>query len=96
MEKEEQKGFIHLILLGLVALALLKYSFDWSIFDALASEQGQGTVTYIRRVLDTIWSYISAPVTFVWNYVIWPVLEFSWQSFQMLLDQGREAAAALE
>jgi hypothetical protein len=91
--KETQKGFISWIILIIVALALLKYFFDWSIFDAAASEQGRGTISYIRDVLNTIWSYISTPVIFIWSQIIWPILEFTWQAFQALLAAGREASA---
>lgn len=77
--------------MALIALATLKYVYDWSLFDALASEEGKGTVEYIRDLLDAIWFYIGAPVTFAWNNVVWPVLEFAWDSFQLLLEAGREA-----
>lgn len=93
--KKEQKGFISTIILVIIGLALLKYFFDWSIFDALASEEGKGTISYIRQLLDTIWSYIKAPITFAWNKILWPVLEFTWQAFLALMEEGKEAAANL-
>ncbi len=55
-----QKGFISWLILIIIALALLKYFFDWSIFDAVASEQGRNTINYIREVLNVVWSYVKS------------------------------------
>ena len=79
------RGFIRTILVIVIALALLKYFFNWSIFDAADSEQGKGTIEYIRQVLNTIWAYIEKPILFVWNNILWPVLEIMWDSFQDLI-----------
>lgn len=81
-----------MIILAILALALLKYFLNWSIFDAIESPQGQDTISYMRNVINVIWSYTAGPVTFVWNEVLWPLIQFAWQSFQMILEQGREAA----
>ena len=62
---KKDNGFISWLILIIVALALLKYFFNWSIFDAAASEQGRGTINYIRDVLNTTWSYIRTPVIFI-------------------------------
>jgi len=62
-----KKGFISTILIIIVALAALKYFLNWSIFDAAASEQGRGTISYIRDIINTVWSYIGAPVTFAFD-----------------------------
>jgi hypothetical protein len=75
----------------IVALALLKYFFNWSIFDAAASEQGRGTIKYIRDVLNLVWSYIGAPVRFIWHEVVLPLLGFLWDAFKSLLSSGRGA-----
>lgn len=83
------RGFIGTLVLIIVALAALKYFFNWSIFDAAASEEGRNTITYIRDVLNTVWSYIAAPVTFAWNEVAWPLLELAWQSLQTMFEWGR-------
>mgnify|MGYP001602986194 CR=1 FL=1 len=64
------RGFISWLILIIIALASLKYFFDWSIFDAAASEQGRNTISYIREVLSTTWSYIKTPVTFVWQKIL--------------------------
>jgi hypothetical protein len=86
--KNNQDGFIALIIFFIIALALLKYFFDWSIFEASATPQGQETVSYTRHVLDTIWYYLQAPVAWIWNNIIWPVLGFAWRGFQDLITAG--------
>lgn len=67
---KRDKGFISWLILIIIALALLKYFFDWSIFDVAASEKGRETINYIREVLNTVWSYIRVPVLFVWQKVL--------------------------
>jgi hypothetical protein len=86
---EKNKGFIPLIILIIVALGLLKYFFDWSIFDFLGSEKGRATLSYLKDVISTSWSYISAPATFVWEEIMWPVIKLIWQSFLSLLELGK-------
>ena len=65
-----QKGFIGRLILIIIALVLLKYFFDWSIFDAASSEQGRKTVSYIKEVFNIAWDYIDGPVLFVWNKIL--------------------------
>ena len=67
---KKDSGFIGTLLLIIVGLALAKYFFNWSIFDAAASEKGQGTILYIRDVLNTAWSYIKTPAMFVWDKIV--------------------------
>lgn len=88
----KQRGFIGILVLIIIALAALKYFFNWSIFDAAASEEGRGTISYIRDILDTIWSYLAFPVTFTWNEVVWPLLKLAWQSLQAFIEWGRNNA----
>lgn len=64
------RGFIGILILLIISLALLKYFFDWSIFDALSSERGKATVEYIRNVLDIVWSYIRTPLLWIWDRVV--------------------------
>ncbi len=52
------RGFVRSLILIIIALAFLKYFFNWSIFDALESEQGRATVNYLREVLNISWFYI--------------------------------------
>jgi len=58
------------LILVVIALALLKYFFNWSIFDAANSEQGKMTINYIKDVLNIAWSYIRTPILFIWQKVI--------------------------
>ncbi|KKT14274.1 MAG: hypothetical protein UV94_C0020G0005 [Parcubacteria group bacterium GW2011_GWC1_43_30] len=63
----KERGFISWLILLIIALALLKYFLNWSIFDAMESERGRETVSYIRDVLNIAWSYVRTPVMFVWQ-----------------------------
>lgn len=85
-------GFIGIIVLIIIGLAALKYFLNWSIFDAAASEEGKGTISYIRDVLNGIWSYIGYPVRFAWNEVVWPLLNVAWQSLQAFIEWTRANA----
>lgn len=67
---KREGGFISWLILILVSLALLKYFFNWSIFDAAASEQGKNTISYIRDILNLTWSYIGTPVMWIWDRVV--------------------------
>jgi hypothetical protein len=69
------RGFIGTLFLIIVGLALLKYFFDWSIFDAAATEEGRATIDYIRKILNAIWSILAVPATFIWNEIFVPVFE---------------------
>ena len=66
----KEMGFISWLILLVIALALLKYFLNWSIFDAIESERGRETVSYIREVLDVVWSYARTPVLFVWQKIL--------------------------
>lgn len=85
----KQKGFIGLLVLILVALALLKYLFNWSIFDAAASEEGRGTISYLRDIINLVWHYIGAPLRFIWSNILLPLLDLTWRAFQAFLTWGR-------
>jgi len=89
---KRDKGFVTTILIIIIALALLKYFLNWSIFDAASSEQGQSTIGYVRDILNTIWDHIGAPVAFVWNEVVKPLFEFAFSSLLQMIQEGREAS----
>jgi hypothetical protein len=63
----KQGGFIGTILLIIIALILLKYFLNWSVFDAASTEQGHDTIIYIRDVLNTAWNYIVVGAKYLWN-----------------------------
>ncbi len=96
MKRGFKGGFIGILILIIIALALLKYFFNWSIFDAAASEEGRGTIGYIRDIFNTVWSYLAAPVTFAWNEVVWPLLKLAWQSLQAFIEWGRSNAQGIK
>lgn len=74
---ERDRGFIGYIVLIIIALAALKYFFDWSIFDAAASEEGRATIDYVKNVLSFIWKYLSVPVNYIWGEVLQPLLKWA-------------------
>ena len=67
---KRQRGFVGWIVLIIIALALLKYFFNWSIFDVANSEQGRNTIDYLKEVWSFVWSYLRVPVTFLWQRII--------------------------
>ncbi len=91
MEKGN-RGFIQLIVLVIIGLAALKYFLNWSIFDAASSAEGRSTISYVRDIVNFIWSYIGYPVTWTWHNVVWPLLSLAWDNFRMLIEQGRNIA----
>ncbi|NCN08060.1 hypothetical protein GW944_00625 [Candidatus Parcubacteria bacterium] len=71
-----QKGFIGWAILIIIALALLKYYLDWSIFDILSSEEGRATAEYIKKVISISWSYLQVPIAFIWDKIVELVRSF--------------------
>ena len=94
MKAQGDKGFIGTIILVIIGLAALKYFFDWDVFDAANTEEGQGTIAYIRNIFDFIWNIIGTPVEFIWNNIIWPLLGVGWDNFFAFIEWSRTAAEA--
>lgn len=90
---KKNDGFIALIIVFIIALALLKYFFDWSIFEASSTPQGQETVSYTRNVIDAIWSFLKTPLAWIWNNILWPILGFAWRAFQDLITTANPTRA---
>lgn len=82
-------GFISTIIMIILGLAAAKYFFNWSIFEAASTPEGQGTVGYVRDILNAIWRYIGAPVIWFWNNVAEPLLDIAWSALQEILERGR-------
>lgn len=78
-----------IIVIVLIALVLLKYFLNWDIFDAASTEQGKSTILYIRDVVNLVWTYISAPVIFIWQRIVWPIVDIAWNNFNNFIDWGR-------
>ena len=89
------KGFISLIILIIIGLALLKYFMNWDVFNAAASDQGINTIRYTRDVINYVWNIIETPVKFAWNQVAWPILSLAWDSLQAFIEWGKGNAVDL-
>lgn len=88
-------GFINIIILVLVALIALKFFLNWDVFDAAETEQGKSTILYIRDIFNLVWSYISAPLTFVWGKIVWPLLSLAWGNLQKFIEWGQNTYTPL-
>lgn len=93
--KNKQGGLIGTIFLVIVGLVLLKYFLNWDVFDAAKSPEGQETIGYTHQLLNTIWSYISMPVIFIWSKVVWPILALFWKTFLAFLAFGNHNLSSL-
>lgn len=63
---KKDRGFIQTIIIVIIALAALKYFWDWSIFEAAETEEGQGTIAYIKQILNYLKNFIVS----LWNKII--------------------------
>lgn len=88
------EGFIGLIVLIIIALIVLKYLYNFSVFEAASTPQGQSTITYTQQVFSTIWTTIGPSVTFVENQIFFPLVGVIWANFQSFLHWGQMNAAA--
>jgi len=89
-----QRGFIGLVVLIIVALIVLKYLYNFSVFEAAGTPQGQSTITYTQQVFGSIWAIIGPSVTFVQNQIFFPLVGVIWNNFQSFLQWGQQNAAA--
>ena len=91
----KKRGFIGIIVLAIVALALLKYFFNFDVFEASKTSLGQSTVGYVKSIIDIVWHYIATPVSFIWSRVVWPVLSLAWNNFHTLIEMGQKSGTTL-
>ena len=72
------KGLIEMIIIIIIALIILGY-FGFNIGNVLSSPNVQANLSWAWNVVLTIWSYISAPIVWLWNTfvlgLIWPLLQ---------------------
>ncbi len=61
----KERGFVGLILVILIALVLLKYFFDWSVFEAAETEEGKSALSYLTDLL----YWLRGLVVSAWNYI---------------------------
>jgi hypothetical protein len=87
---KKQQGIIGLLILIIIALILLKYFLNWSVFDAANSSQGKDTIGYTQVLLNTIWNYIGAPLTFIWDKIFMPIITLIWDNFLAFLSWGHQ------
>ena len=69
MKREKERGIIGLLVVLVVGLILAKYLFNWSIFTAAESQQGQETVSYTHELFSNAWYYIKLPFVFIWQRI---------------------------
>lgn len=75
--KEEggSKGFIGTIVLIVLALAALKFFFDFNIIDFLKSPAVVEVFDYIKRFFEIVWfKYIGGVFWYIWNNIIIDVI----------------------
>lgn len=79
MNKKYNGGLIKAIIIIIIALIILGYVFHISIIDVLNSPTVQSNLQWLWNIILTIWSYISAPIMFVWNTfvigVVWNAIK---------------------
>ena|SRR3990167_10161530 len=92
MVKAGDKGLVGTIILIIIGLAALKYFLDFDIFEAADTEQGQGTLAYIKQIINFIWDIIEVPVTFVWSNIFWPILGVGWDNFWAFVEWSKQTA----
>lgn len=92
--KNKQAGFIGLVVLIIIALIVLKYLYNFSVFEAANTPQGQSTISYTQQVLGSIWSVIGPPVIFIQNQIFFPLVKVIWNNFQSFLQWGQQNAAS--
>ena len=88
---KKQKGFIQIIVIIIIALAALKYTFDFSIIDFVAQDKVKDTISYIwNDIIVFLWvNYIGAPVIWAWG-VASDLAKVGWENFILVLDKIKE------
>ncbi len=92
--KNQKGGFIGLIVLIIIALVVLKYLYNFSVFEAAGTPQGQETIGYTQQILSWIWSIIGPTVVFIQNKIFLPLVSVIWDNFKSFIDWGRMNAAS--
>jgi hypothetical protein len=75
----QQGGFLKAIIIIVIALVILGYVFHISITDVLNDPKVQQSLQWLWGIILTIWSYIQAPIMYVWNNfvigVVWNAIK---------------------
>ena len=71
LNENRSAGFISIIISLVIALALLKYFFDWNVLDFIKSPDVTEVWDYIKRFVLLIWTnIIKEPFLYIWNEII--------------------------
>ena len=85
-------GFVKIILIILVALALLKIVFNLNIFDVLADPRVKDAVDYINKIFITVWNNgLSKLLFFAWDNGR-EAVNLGWKNLLILLDKIQKIA----
>ncbi len=69
MRSNYQKGFIKEILIIIIILIVLGY-FGFNINNIISSGTVQTNLQWLWNILLTIWSWISAPIIYLWHLAV--------------------------
>lgn len=92
----KEKGFLKIIILIIVALALLKFVFDFDVIEFIKTPKVQDTLHYIwYDIIVFLWeNYIRTPLSWAWDQVK-HLTKLGWDSLIILLDKIKEIAVEL-
>ncbi len=89
--KKDQRGFLQIIIVIIIALALLKFVFDFNIIDFIKKPKVAETISYIwNDIILFLWNnYIEGP--FFWAFKNVKLLaKIGWENFIFVLDKIKE------
>jgi hypothetical protein len=94
---KKEKGFIQIIVIIIIALAALKYTFDFSIIDFIAQDRVKDTISYIwNDVIVFLWvNYLGAPIIWAWETGK-DLAKIGWENFILVLDKIKGIAEAVK
>ncbi len=84
MKRNRQGGFVGLLIMLVVALALAKYYWDWSFADFIHSHGVAEILSYLKKFILLVWDkFLVGPVVFIWNSVVVDIL---WKGLVSFFD----------
>lgn len=88
---KRESGFIQFIIIIIIALAALKYVFDFDIIEFLNQPKIAETIDYVwSDIIVFLWiNYLGAPVIWAWNLII-ELAKLGWENLLILLDKIKE------
>jgi len=94
---KKDQGFLTIIVLIIIALALLKFVFDFDIIDFFKTPKVAETISYIwNDVIVFLWSnYIKAPFFWAWD-LFKTLAKLGWENLIILLDKIKEIVVAIK